>query len=334
MIKSLARSALSLAAFAILAVIHAGPARAVTFNHTYVSNTGSDGNNCASVATACATFATALHSTSPGGEITVVNAGNYSAVDILTSVSITNDYAGEAAIVVTAGLGISVDAGAGDVVSLRGLVIDGQSSGTTGIVINQASAVHIQHCVIRNFQDSNSANGGNAFGLTMVPSGRSQLFVSDTIIFNNGHVSATSGILIEPLSATGRADVVLDRVHLENNVHGLFVAGFNATGAGAHVIVRDSVISGNASNGIYAQTAPAKSPAFLLVERSSMVNNGQSGIRAEGPGATVLLKESTITRNGTGVSTVSGGQLISYGTSTNNNNLGAEGTATGFFAAF
>jgi parallel beta helix pectate lyase-like protein len=96
--------------------------------------------------------------------------------------------------------------------------------------------------------------------------------------------------------------------------------------------MRDSVISGNVGNGIRAATSAGKGPAFALVERSSIVNNRLTGILAEGPGATILLKESTITRNGTGVSTSNSGQLISYGNNTNNNNIGAEGVPTGFFS--
>ena len=333
MLKSATKSALSLTALAtVLALLPGTPAEALN-GKTYVSGTGSNANNCATIATACATFAQALSVTAAGGEITVVDTGNYGVVFIDKSVNITNDYAGEASITGGGG-GIRVFAAAGDVVSVRGLVIDGQASGTTGFDIGTASAVHIQNCVVRNFEDSLSGNNGNAFGISLVPSGRSQLFVSDTIIFNNGHASATSGILIEPLSTTGRADVVLDRVHLENNVRGLFVVGLNAIGAGAHVIVRDSVISGNASNGIYALTLPGTSPAFVLVERSTMVNNGQSGIRADGPGATVLLRQSAITRNGAGVTTVNGGQLISFGDNANANNIGPEGVATGFRSAF
>src|SRR5262249_13960106 len=167
-----------------------------------------------------------------------------------------------------------------------------------------------------------------------VPGGNSQLFVSDTIIFNKGANSgANGGINIVP-ATHGTANVVLDRVQMENNVNGLVVNGQFATGVGAHVILRDSVISGNVGNGVWSLTSGGHAPAFVLVERSSLVNNSQNGILANGPGATVLLKESTITRNGAGVSTVNSGQLISYGTNTNNNNIGAEGTATSFLSAF
>src|SRR5215470_13273487 len=114
--------------------------------------------------------------------------------------------------------------------------------------------------------------------------------------------------------------------NLENNVEGLFIdSTFTGTGNGAHVIVRDSVLSGNAGNGIRALTQAGKPPAFAVVERSSMVNSGQAGILADGPGATLLLNDSTIARNNVGINTVNGGQLISYRNNRINNNIGPDG---------
>src|SRR5262249_55553914 len=108
--------------------------------------------------------------------------------------------------------------------------------------------------------------------------------------------------------------------------------GIVTSGPGSHVVVRDSVISGNAANGIHALPTPGQSPAFAVVEHSSVVNNAQSGIRADGPGATVLLNDNTITRNGAGISAINSGQLISYRNNKNNNNIRPEGAPTGFFS--
>ena len=89
-----------------------------------------------------------------------------------------------------------------------------------------------------------------------------------------------------------------------HEMDGLFIDGHFTTGAGTHVIVRDSVISGNVANGIRAFTQPGKAPAFAIVERSSIVDNNQNGILADGPGATLLLSDSTVSRNGTGIATI------------------------------
>jgi len=311
---------------AVLACLQGTPALALN-NKSFVSDAGNDLSSCLNALNACATFAGALAKTAPGGEISVLNAGEYGPVTITQAANITNDGAGEAGILVPSGqTGITIVAGAGDIVSLRGLVIDGQGVGWIGIIITAASAVHIQNCVVRNLEGA-----GSSFGLVMLPSGNTQLFVSDTIVFNNGSVASTGGIAIEPLG-TGNANVVLDRLHLENNVVGLLVNGASGTGNGAHVVIRDSVVSGNASDGILATSASGKAPAFVVVEHTSSIDNGGVGIHADGPRATMLLQENTVARNAVGIGAESSGQLISYRNNAINNNLGPDGAPTGFYS--
>ena len=334
------RSATTLAfsfAAAVLATLHGEPAQAQLDTSAFVSAAGGDSIGCGSSGTPCATLGFALGRLKPGGEILFLTPDSYAGFTITQAVSIRNDGIGEVLIEAQILGGIVIAAGAGDVVSLRGLTINGFAHARVGINIGTASAVHIQNCIVTGFQDTGfPADGGHsAFGISLAPSGRTQMFVSDTLIYNNGAASFTGGILIEPQNANSAADAVLDRVHLENNVDGILIDGAVAAGsAGSHVVVRDSVMSGNVGSGIHAFTQSGKSPAFVSVERSSMVRNGASGILADGPGATVLLSDSAITRNGTGISTINGGQLISYRNNRNNNNLGAEGAATGFFGLF
>ena len=132
----------------------------------------------------------------------------------------------------------------------------------------------------------------------------------------------------------GNAHLVLDRAHLENNVIALSVNASNGTpsGIGVHVIIRDSVVSGNAVDGILALTTAGKAPAFIVVDRTSVVDNAGTGIHADGPRATMVLNDNVISRNGTGISALNGGQLISFGNNKNFNNIGPEGAPTGFFS--
>src|SRR5262249_9868872 len=203
-------------------------------------------------------------------------------------------------------IAVFITAGNGDVVSLRGLVIDGQGVGSVGIEVLGASAAHIQRCVIRNFESV-----GSGFGILFEPgNGGVSLFVSDTIIFNNGSNATTPGIRIAPGGAGG--NIGLDRGHLGNNVIGLGGYGIFSVNAGPHVVLRDSVVSGNAADGILA-TSDAGHVAFVAVERTSAVNNGGAGIHADGIGAVMLLTDDTVARNATGIGAVNGGQIISYG---------------------
>jgi len=261
MTKSVTKSALSLITFgAVLALLQGTPAQALN-TKSYVSNTGSDANDCSSVALACAGLQHAHDQTSPGGEVSVVSPGDYSGLNssvaarliIQKSIHITNDGVGEASIRtpgLNLGIAILIQPSLGAIVSVRGLVIDGVGVGLIGIDIMTPSAVHIQNCVVRNFQSF------RGWGVTLLHGINTQLFISDSIIFNNGSDAFSGGIQIAPvnipnISGSSDAKVVLDRVHLENNVIGVLVdgqisrEGQQGVTKSAYVIIRDSVVSGN-----------------------------------------------------------------------------------------
>src|SRR5262249_28301389 len=149
------KSALSLAALAsLLALVPAAPAEAQNVK-SWVANTGSDANDC-TLAHPCATLAHAHDRTNPGGEVGVLTPGDYRVVTPLAidrSIHITNDGAGEASILQPGSIGVDIQSnlGRGDIVSLRGLVIDGQGTGQMGIQSTGRATLHMQNCVIRNF---------------------------------------------------------------------------------------------------------------------------------------------------------------------------------------
>jgi hypothetical protein len=134
----------------------------------------------------------------------------------------------------------------------------------------------------------------------------------DTVVANNGAGAASGGIAIRPAGASASANVVLERAVVENNIVGLTVDGTGGSGKGVHILIRDSLISGNAGDGILITSAPGRAQTFMILERSAAVNNAGTGIRVEGPLTTVLLRDAVTTGNDTALSTVNGGQLISY----------------------
>src|SRR5262249_50037871 len=99
------------------------PAQA-QLSRTFVSAaSGNDANNC-DRATPCRTFQGAHDKTNPDGEITVLDSGGYGAVTITKSISIVNDGAGEASILVSGGVtGITINGGPAAYVNLRGLTV-------------------------------------------------------------------------------------------------------------------------------------------------------------------------------------------------------------------
>src|SRR6266478_5976199 len=110
------RFALTLATFAILALLPATTAEALN-TKSWVSNAGSDADDCA-LAHPCATLQRAHDQTNPGGEVGVLTPGDYgglSGLDISKAIGITNDGSGEATM--AGHVAIQVHAGVGDVVS-------------------------------------------------------------------------------------------------------------------------------------------------------------------------------------------------------------------------
>jgi nitrous oxidase accessory protein NosD len=70
-----------------------------------------------------------------GGEIYVLNSADYGPVTINKAVTITSEGA-MAGVLATSGAGITINAGANDVVNLRGLNIDGANAGAAAIQFN------------------------------------------------------------------------------------------------------------------------------------------------------------------------------------------------------
>src|SRR5262244_77055 len=165
---------IALLSTAVLVAMLASTSAYALSNRTFVSGTGSDANPC-SLAAPCRSFAGALLQTSAGGEIAVLDTAGYGAATITQAVSIVNEEGVEAGITVTSGDGITINAGASDVVNLRGLTLVG-AGGAHGITFTSGAALNIQNCVIR---------GLGGFGLNLAPTGAADINVSNTIVSGN-----------------------------------------------------------------------------------------------------------------------------------------------------
>jgi hypothetical protein len=276
-------------------VAHAGQpvASSTPLTRTYVSGTGNDSNPC-TAAKPCLTFKGALALTVAGGEIYVLDSANYGPVTINKALTITSEGA-VAGVLATSGAGITISAGATDVINLRGLDIDGSGSGSVGIQFNSGQSLNIQKSAVRNFTGS---------GINFAPSAASSLFVADTTLINNG----SNGI-----SLTNNATGAVTRVTATNNG-----AGILAYGSSVNLTVTDSVASKN-TYGIGASSS-------AVMVRNSTFNSNSIGISAD-QSAVVRVGQSTITANVTGWQSTNSGQVVSYG---NNNVSGntTDGTAT------
>jgi len=312
------------AAVVLASVVQVAPAAALP-TRTWVAKSGDDHNPC-TVTAPCATLQAAHLNTAPGGTISVLTPGDYGPVLISKAINITNDAVGEAGILSGGSSGVTIQAGSGDVVSMRGLVIDGQgaASGFSGIVYRAASAVHVQNCVIRNFQTT-GPNGSNGITVELSGTDRGKLFVSDTLVSDNGRTGTANGYGISAQAVQSASlSVVLNRVRVENNAQG--IAADNSVSAAMWMIVRDSVVSGNGGDGIFAGTT-----SFVFVTGSSVVDSGNFGIQTLGSGA-ILMSKTTVARNGVGLASSLAGRIVSYRNNEIDNNLGPDGAPTAFNA--
>jgi len=71
----------------------------------------------------------------------------------------------------------------------------------------------------------------------------------------------------------------------------------------------DSIVSSSFSNGIIVQSGNVN---HLNIRNSKLLNNVCTAIQSIDPGSLVLLDDSTITGNATGVGVGSGGSMLSY----------------------
>ena len=242
----------------------------------------------------------------------MVDNGAFGAVTITKAITI-NAEGNEAGVLATATNGIIVNAGANDVVILRGLDIDGSpgsgvSPGLNGIRFLAGAALHVEKCLIRNFRGANP----NGNGILFAPTGTSELYVNDTSINNNGDLGAATGagIAVIPTGA-GSAKVVITNTRLDNNRFGLRAVSTSSSGSQSITIDRSSV-SGNTNNGILILTAATAGVPISAMVNQTVIANNNAGLNVAGNAATLLVGNSVITGNALGVVTSSGGLLQSY----------------------
>jgi hypothetical protein len=290
---------LSLSALLLACALSATTGLHAQVTQTWVSGTGSDSNPC-SRTLPCKTFAAALLNTAAKGRINVLDAGVYGTVTINKSVTIdaSEDYAGVLAAGTSA---IVISAAATDVVKLRGLTIDGNGTGLDGIQIVSAKEVHIDNCTIQGFV--------NRGVIVNNASGNINLHIRNTVIQNNTGSPSPAGnsgaVLLRP-AGTAIASAIIESSHLDQNTFGLRVEG------NSRATVSDSTASANTTFGFHAVVPlGGTTPATIILE-NVVASNNTTGVQAEGSAfASVRFSNAMITSNSVGLSSVTGGQLLS-----------------------
>lgn len=296
------RSVVRIALFAVFLVAGATPSFAQA-TRTWVSGVGDDANPCSRTAP-CKTFAGAISKTAAGGEINVLDPGGFGGVTITKAISIVAEGA-TAGVLVAGTNGVIVNAGANDNVVLRGLDIEGLSTGLNGIRFLAGGTLVVENCTISGFAQA---------GISFAPSGASRLSVENTAIRDNNPLAGSSfgGIFIAP-TGTGSADASIDGTRLVRNFHGLRVQG------NSRVTATNCTATGHAGTGILATSSGLTQVNLDGCEASNNVN----GIRSEGAGTTVRISDTIVTNNSAnGLFPTAGGAIISFG----NNQVSGNGT--------
>src|SRR5437588_1224026 len=193
----------------------ASSAHGQPFPQTWVSGVGDDSFPCSRTAP-CRTFAFTISVTSSGGEISVLDPGDFRAFPpptfspftIRKSITINGNSIGEI-IPVDGENGVTVNVGPTDVVILRGLSINGvrnhadpETGGLNGIEYQAGGKLVLDHCSIYGFKENgihlanttttdtlvqvtnSSIVGNTAYGVHA--EGKGTISIANSLLANNG----------------------------------------------------------------------------------------------------------------------------------------------------
>jgi hypothetical protein len=279
-------------------------------SRTWVSGVGDDANPCSRTAP-CKTFAGAISKTAACGEIDALDPGGFGAVTITKSITIdgTGTFASILASLTT---GIIVNALSTDVITIRGLSINGFCNGIRGMNILQAKTVNVEDCVIFRFANE---------GILVNESSDLNLHVRNTVIRDN----VGDGISTTTSSGSLKIRTTLDQVRLSGNGNGMHAR------SGSLVTARNSVFSGNTTNGLFADAVGANA-AVIFSHHNQISLNGGAGVRAGNAGnvgtSGVEIAQNQIDSNtGAGVVISANGLVNTFSNNSIQGNTGGDGCA-------
>ena len=229
-----------------------------------------------------------------GGEVIALDSGGYGPFTITKAVTINVPGGIYAGISVASGDGVTIAAGAGDVVVLRGLTING-TGGSNGVSATSAGFVYVERCTVSGF---------SAAGLSVATAGL--LFVSDT----------TSRTCLYGLDIGAGTQASVDHCQFDNNTFdGLRSAN------DSHVSLRNSVLSANGSG---IRTGTSGPLGDINVDNCLFSDNTNFGISASSN--IVRISGSTFSGNGQALQQTGSNAIETYG---NNQRRGNTNPDTG-----
>ena len=248
------------------------PAVVAANNRSFVSAQGSDANNC-SADLPCASLAAALAETSPGGEIVILDAGDYQPAVITQPVTITATGI-EASIAAPSGNALTINTSGN--VTISGLSLHGEGTGNDGVLVQSAGALRLYNVTAESFINDgvefnapgdltiyNSRLTDNQNGL-VISNSSARAFVRNTAFDHNSAagVSAPDGV----------AAIAGSPAHFNGT-------GFQSTG-GTLVLASDPAVSNQ--TGISAAAAAVQFSSCTLARNALYAYSATSGAAVSG----------------------------------------------------
>ena len=294
----------------------------------YLAPSGNDANPC-TLPQPCRLLPAALTAVADGGEIWMLDSGNYNTgpVNITKSVTILAVPGALGSVVAVGGNAINI-ATAGVKVALRNLVIVPLpgGGGQYGIYMTNGAGLTLENCLIANlpghgiYVNTNAASSvrvtdttirDNAFaGLYLGNSSRGTV-TRATISGNTQYGVYAHGNAPNTTTTADIADSTIDA-----NGYGVFVDSYNSN-AVLKVSVRDSRVVRNAY-GVHANSGSGA--AVTLSVSNNIISNNAYGILALTSGSKVWASGNTVSDNGVGLYN-GGGLFESTGNNAVRNNV-------------
>jgi hypothetical protein len=271
---------------------------------TFVSATGSDSNAC-SQTSPCATFQGAINKTADGGEVDALTAGSFGSFVINNSITI--DGKGLATVQETSGQAIAVNEYATtDTVVLKGLSINGGSSGVEGIYYPGSGNLVVENCIITGFTYDGIVNVTNGNSLlyvknTTINGGATGVYVNEdggSTILEHVTITGTSSYGVEVLNSPG--SLTINDSLIVGGAYGVDVQSSAFYGTSLfNTILERVTITGTTTGGLYVGVGTAG------VDSSTFFSNATAMEAASG--STIRISNSNIYNNQTGVSCIGSG---------------------------
>lgn len=318
------RSGALVAASLALCITCSAPALAQA-TRTWVSGVGDDANPCSRTAP-CKTFQGTISKTATGGEINCIDSGGFGGFTITKSISVICDNI-ENGVLVSGTNGVTINV-VGGMVTLSGFDLEGlgqasTTSGTNGVNVLNAAAVHVRNSKIRGFR--------NGYGINFQPqAGNGHLFVDNVTISESGNASTPSGGINLNPAASFTARATITNTQISNNLSiGIRADTTGIVGSSVIAVINNSVIS-NDNGGIQIKAPSGTGTVSMMITNSVIAHHATYGIIANGTAtsAQARVSRSVITANGTGVFVLGAAALQSYGDNRLDGN-GVDGTFTG-----